>query len=505
MIGAIFGALTTAILFYQRRRSILIGAGVGLLVGAISGQILMLPTQHCAFEAGPLLSEENITLDTWTLEADPGQMLSIAVASDIDIRIRLKNSEGGSEGTIRTRDAGFAVDDDIVIPDDGLLMLSTESRQDVPGEYTLTVTTADRTESELVESSDFRLQVGQTVEGKLIERVDTVLNQDFVIGGILVVFSGLLLLIPLWMWIVQGRKLFQAGALAHTERFGRSWLPYLFLLPTLIILVLFLYYPMVDVITLSFESSQLGANREFVCVTNYVRLIGDSEYMASLTATMILTTAIVVLSMAAGLGVALLASQRVRYANVYRTLLIWPYALSPVVTGTIFLIMFNPQVGIVNQILNNLFGVRPSWFSDPLFAPWVIILAAVWNNLGFNILFYIAGLQNVPDSLLEAAAIDGATAWQRFTRITFPMLSPFTFFLLITNITYGVYNIFGTVDTLTQGTGGTEVLIYKLFRDAFEFRKTGSASAQSLILFLIVAVLTVLQFRYVESQVSYAE
>ena len=206
----------------------------------------------------------------------------------------------------------------------------------------------------------------------------------------------------------------------------------------------------------------------------------------------------------------MLANQKVRGAGIYRTWLIWPYAVSPVVAGVIFQMMFHPQVGPINWLLDTFFGIRPQWFRDVHLAPWVVIVAAVWNSLGFNVLFYVAGLQNIPSDLLEAAAIDGANRVQRFLRITFPLLSPFTFFLLVTNVTYSFFGIFGAVDTLTQGgpwrqgSGATNVLIYNLYLDAFERQyKIGSAAAQSLILFLLVAGLTLLQFRYVERRVTY--
>jgi sn-glycerol 3-phosphate transport system permease protein len=170
--------------------------------------------------------------------------------------------------------------------------------------------------------------------------------------------------------------------------------------------------------------------------------------------------------------------------------------------------------GIINYFLDDLFGITARWLRDPSLAPWVIILASVWNALGFNILFYIAGLQNVPSDLQDAAAIDGANAVQRFFRITLPLLSPFTFFLLVTNVTYAFYGIYGVVDSITRGgpplgPGGTEggatnILIYKLYEDAFRSgAPIGSAAGQAMILFLLVAAITLLQFRFVENRVTY--
>jgi sn-glycerol 3-phosphate transport system permease protein len=396
LLGAGFGALMTALLFGRRNRSILNGAGAGAVAGALGGQILMLPLQHCPF----------------------------------------------------------------------------------------------------------------VYDAEVVAEVGTRFTGTFWFGVGVVFVSSLTLLVPVWVWVQQGGKLITNGERGRTERFGRSILPYLFLLPTVIILVIFLYWPMIKVILMSLETSFLGLNARFVCVDNYLNLMESERYIRSFLVTSGIMLAIVVVGMGMALMISVLTNQNIRYAGVYRTLLIWPYALSPVISGLIFLMMFNPQVGVVNQFLYSTFGIRPSWFSDPTLAPWVIILTSVWNNLGFNILFYIAGLQSIPGSLLEAASIDGANAVQRFFRITFPLLSPYSFFLLITNVTYAFYGIFGAVDTLTQGgpRGATAVLIYKLYEDAFEYtNKTGSAAAQSLILFLLVAGLTIIQFRYVERRVTYGE
>jgi sn-glycerol 3-phosphate transport system permease protein len=294
-------------------------------------------------------------------------------------------------------------------------------------------------------------------------------------------------------------------------------LPYLFLAPTLLSLLLFLYYPSIQTLTLSLTSRRFPLPQErFVCLQNYVTLAEDLIYRSSFLTTVLLTVGIVTLAIAFSLGVATLASQKVRGANVYRTLLIWPFALSPVVAGTIFLALFREGgSGLINYVLEGAFGISPSWLRDPALAPWVIVFASVWNIMGFNILFYIAGLQNIPTDLLEAAAIDGANRIQRFVRITFPLLAPFTFFLLVTNITYSFYGIYGAVDTLTQGGpplgpggtlgGATNVLIYKLYQDAFSpGAPVGLAAAQAVVLFLMVAALTLLQFRYVENRVTYS-
>jgi sn-glycerol 3-phosphate transport system permease protein len=333
---------------------------------------------------------------------------------------------------------------------------------------------------------------------------------EYRLGLVITAISATFLLFPVWTYVLR-----RGGKIAPSQEitsgnFRGFFVPYLLLVPTLIVLVFFLYYPAFQVVEMSLTRTLLGRGSRFACLYNYQKLAEDPVYKSSFITTFQLTIAIIVLGMAISLAIASLANQKVRGANIYRAWLIWPYAVSPVVTGVIFQVMFHPQVGPINWGLNELFGIRPQWFRETNLAPWVVILAAVWNSLGFNVLFYIAGLQNVPSDLLEAAAIDGANRFQRFVRITFPMLSPFTFFLLITNMTYSFFGIFGAVDTLTQGgpwrggEGATNVLIYNLYQDAFEHQyKIGGAAAQSLILFLLVAGLTLLQFRYVERQVTY--
>lgn len=341
--------------------------------------------------------------------------------------------------------------------------------------------------------------------------------RDYLIGLGVTLLSSSFLLFPVWTWVRQGGRF--APSDASTSGFFRNrFMAGVLLLPTLVILAVFLYYPGVQVITGSLErdSARIGQPARFVCLDNYSQLIESNRYgyENSLLVTTKITTAVVIFSLALSLFIANLAYQKIGGANIYRTLLIWPYAISPVVVGAIFLVMFNPQVGLINWILFEVFGTRPQWFSDPDLAPWVIIGASVWNILGFNILFYIAGLQSVPEDLMEAAAIDGANPIQRFFYVKFPLLSPYTFFLLVTNVTYAFYGIFGVVDRLTQGgppipensrAGATSVLIYNLYEVAFTGTRNqfGIANAQSLILFLLVAGLTIFQFRVVERRVTY--
>lgn len=336
---------------------------------------------------------------------------------------------------------------------------------------------------------------------------------EFRLGLVVTVLSALLLLVPFWTLLRAPltRRSFAAG---HFR--GGYGLPYFLLLPTLIVLVVFIYYPAVQIMLLSLRQKVFPLPQErFACMQNYVSLVEDTVYRNSFMTTLYITFFIVLISLALALGIAVLASQKVKGAGVYRTFLIWPYAISPVVTGVIFLSMFREGgAGLLNWALDGTLGITPHWLTDRDLAPWVIIAASVWNLLGFNILFYIAGLQNVPAELLESAALDGANRVTRFFRITFPLLSPFTFFLLVTNITYSFYGIYGMVDTLTpQGgprfgpggeSGATNVLIFKLYNDAFNTgAPAGFGAAQAVVLFLMVAGLTVIQFRYLERRVTY--
>lgn len=301
--------------------------------------------------------------------------------------------------------------------------------------------------------------------------------------------------------------------------FHNRWLPYLLLLPTLVILIGFLYYPIISTFSLSFyKAAPNGIDLSYVGFTNYERLLNPqftrtetgtilvkNDYILVLGRSLAFSTAIVIGGLGISMGIAMLANQKLSGIRIYRTLLIWPYAISPAIVGVVFLFMFNPVVGIINYGWNGIFHTRPNWLGDPILTPMLVIVAAIWKNLGYNVIFYLAGLQNIGGDLLEAAEIDGANRWVRFWRIIFPLLSPFTFFLLITNLTYSFFDVFGTIDILAgPGPGNsTTVLIYNLYRDLQTNHDTGMAAAQSVMLFALVAGLTVLQFRTTERRVTY--
>jgi sn-glycerol 3-phosphate transport system permease protein len=330
----------------------------------------------------------------------------------------------------------------------------------------------------------------------------------------LTLVGALLGLLPFWFALRTGlgKSQFVAGY------FRNRWLPYLFLLPTGISLLLFLYYPSLQTLILSLFNKRFPLPQErFVCLDNYGSLVSDPIYQNSFLTSLVMTALIVLIAMSLSLSIAVLVSQKIKFASVYRTFLIWPFALSPVVAGAIFLTMFREgQTGLINAFVYSLTGTTLSWLRDVDLARVSIVAASVWNILGFNVLFYVAGLQNVPADVLEAAEIDGANRVQRFWRVTFPLLAPFSFFLLVTNVSYSFYGIYGAVDTLTSGGpplgaagnmgGATNVLIYKLYQDAFTpGSPLGLAGAQAVILFLMVAGITLLQFRAIESRITYGE
>jgi sn-glycerol 3-phosphate transport system permease protein len=334
------------------------------------------------------------------------------------------------------------------------------------------------------------------------------------IGLIVTVIGSLVVLIPVWTVTLRRTQRKEQGNAGYFQ----GWLlPITLLVPTLLALIVFLYYPSFQIAGQSLIRARRRQEPTFQCLDNFVELANDTVYRSSFSSTILITVAIVLFSMVIALLIATLASQKVKGASVYRTLLIWPYALSPVVTAAIFIAMFRDDTsGLINYTLVEVFSAEPvSWLTDASLAPWVLILAAVYNILGFNIIFYIAGLQNVPQDLLEAAQIDGANVVQRFFRITIPLLSPYTFFLLVANITYSFYGIYGVIDTLFPGGGpllpdgesqAANVLIYNLYEDAFRSSsQIGETAAQSVILFVLVAGITLIQFRYLESRVTYSE
>ena len=209
------------------------------------------------------------------------------------------------------------------------------------------------------------------------------------------------------------------------------------------------------------------------------------------------------------LSLAWLASKPIAGARFYRLMLIYPYALSPAIAGTLWLFLFNPEIGAVNTLLDTLIGVKPRWLDNPFLAFVLVVVASIWKGLGYNVVFYLAAIQNIPGDVMEAAEIDGASAWQSFWRVAFPLLSPMTFFLVFTNIVTSLFDSFGLVNILTRGgpvygeTGITTFLVYQLYEDGFRNFRTGAAAAQAVLMLLLVICIVAMQFRYGNRKVHY--
>lgn len=285
-----------------------------------------------------------------------------------------------------------------------------------------------------------------------------------------------------------------------------TYIAYLLVAPSIIIVVTFLIFPSLESLYLSFFRSTPFGNRQiFVGLENFQRLLTSKAYWNSLIRSLVFTAITVFISISFSLLLAVLTNKNIRGASIYKGLLIWPFAFSFAFAGTIWGVLLHPNVGIMSFYINLLTGLEFNWVNNGTAAFILLIIASSWRMLGYNFIFFIAALQNVSPSLLEAAEIDGANAFTKFWRITFPLISPITFFLLIMNTLQVFFLTFGIVDVLTQGgpARATDIVTYKLFRDAFLSMRTGYASAQSIILFVIVAAITVFQFKYAGEKVFY--
>ncbi|WP_294487348.1 sn-glycerol-3-phosphate ABC transporter permease UgpA [uncultured Mailhella sp.] len=282
-------------------------------------------------------------------------------------------------------------------------------------------------------------------------------------------------------------------------------LPILFLLPQLVITVVFFFYPAGEALLGSvYMEDSFGLSREFVGLDNFVVLFSDPSYLETLYLTFIFSIATITLTMTVSLLMAVVADQVSFGGTLYKSMLIIPYAVAPPLAGVLWLFLFNPSVGVLSSLLDSL-GYTWNHKLNGNQALLLLIISASWKQISYNFLFFLAGLQAIPRSLIEAAAIDGASPWQRFRNIIFPLLSPTTFFLLVVNTIYTLFETFGIVHAVTQGgpSRATETLIYKVFNDGFIGLDFGGSSAQSVVLMFIVMILTFLQFRYVERKVNY--
>ena len=287
--------------------------------------------------------------------------------------------------------------------------------------------------------------------------------------------------------------------------FRSDWLPWVLIAPQLAIIGIFFFLPAGQAVLQSFQlEDAFGMSREWVGLDNFRQLWDSPDYLGSFQRTALFSVLVAGLGIAVSLALAIFADRIVRFAMIYKTLLIVPYAVAPVIAGVLWVFLFSPSIGVVTYYLGRL-GYGWNHLMNENQAMALIVLASVWKQISYNFLFFLAGLQSIPKALIEAASIDGAGPWRRFWNIQLPLLSPTTFFLLVINIVYAFFDTFGIIDATTQGGPGkdTSILVYKVYYDGFKALDMGGSAAQSVVLMVIVVSLTVIQFRFVEKKVNY--
>ncbi|TPE47097.1 sn-glycerol-3-phosphate ABC transporter permease UgpA [Maribrevibacterium harenarium] len=287
--------------------------------------------------------------------------------------------------------------------------------------------------------------------------------------------------------------------------FPQRRLPYLLLLPQLVITFVFFLWPAEQAIEQAFyQEDAFGLSREFVGLENFYALWDNPQYFTSIQVTMVFSFSVALLGMGLALWFAVMADRVIRGKLAYQTLLIWPYAVTPALAGVLWWILFDPSMGPVALWLKTI-GVDWNHFLNGDQAMILVVISATWKQISYNFLFFLAGLQAIPRSLIEAAAIDGAGPFKRFWTIVFPLLSPTSFFLLVVNLVYAFFDTFGVIDATTQGGPGvsTATMVYKVFNDGFIGLDLGGSAAQSVVLMLLVGAMTVVQFKYIERKVQY--
>ncbi|MFN5048666.1 sn-glycerol-3-phosphate ABC transporter permease UgpA [Roseateles sp.] len=287
--------------------------------------------------------------------------------------------------------------------------------------------------------------------------------------------------------------------------FRSRWLPWLLLAPQVAVITIFFFWPAGQALLQSLQQQDaFGTSVEWVGLENFRNLFNDESYLASFKVTALFSALVAVCGLSVALILAVMADRVIKGAMAYKTLLIWPYAVAPAVAGVLWLFMFAPSIGVVSYTLQAM-GLDWNHLLNSDHALTLIVVAAVWKQISYNFLFFLAGLQSIPKSLIEAAAIDGASPARRFWTIVFPLLSPTTFFLLVINVVYAFFDTFAIVDATTHGGPGkdTAILVYKVYYDGFKALDMGGSAAQSVVLMVVVIALTVLQFRFVEKKVQY--
>jgi sn-glycerol 3-phosphate transport system permease protein len=288
--------------------------------------------------------------------------------------------------------------------------------------------------------------------------------------------------------------------------FRNRWLPYALVAPQLAVTLAFFFWPALDSLRLSlYRASPFGDRLIFIGLGNFQRLLADPAYFRSVATSFVFSALVTFVGLAVALLLASLANARIRGLAIYRTLLLWPYGIAPAVAGVIWMFVFHPSFGVLPYLLSFVTAYQFNWFLKGWVALVLIVVAAIWKQFGYNLAFYLAGLQAIPGSVLEAASVDGAGPIRRFFVITFPLLSPVTFFLFTLNMTFSFFDTFGLVHAVTQGGPGdaTSILVFRAWKDGFEGLQLGYSAAQSVILMLLVVALTAAQFRFAEKKVTY--
>ncbi len=287
--------------------------------------------------------------------------------------------------------------------------------------------------------------------------------------------------------------------------FKGTLLPYALLAPQLAITLVFFFWPAGQALWQSVQRQDpFGLRTEFAGLDNFVDVLTEPDYLAAVGRTLVFSFSVAALALGSALFLAVLADKRIRGAQAYRTLLIWPYAVAPAVAAVLWLFLFHPSIGLIGRALNAA-GIAWDYRLNGTQAMLLVVIASAWKQVSYNFIFFLAGLQSIPRAVLEAAAMDGARPAYRFWTVVFPLLSPTSFFLLVVNLVYAFFDTFGVIHALTHGGPGkaTETLIYKVYVDGVQNLNLGASAAQSVILMAVVIALTMVQYRFVERRVHY--
>ncbi len=289
--------------------------------------------------------------------------------------------------------------------------------------------------------------------------------------------------------------------------FTSKFLPYFLILPQVLVTVTFFYWPALQGLAQSvMRSDPFGQRNTFIWLENFIALFNDPLYLKSIGTTLVFSACVAAVSISIGLFIAAMANRALKAKALIRTMLIWPYAVAPAISGILWLFLLHPSYGVVAIAIKRWFGIDWNPVLDGKDALFMVVMASAWKEISYNFVFFIAGMQAIPGSLIEAAAMDGASPFRRFWKITLPLLSPTLFFLTVMNIIYSFFETFGVIHMMTQGGpgGATNILVYKVYQDGFIGLDLGSSAAQSIVLMSLIIVITVFQFKYVERKVQYA-